>query len=149
MTSKALHLLEDVLGWVAVLSVSIVMMYIDLPILDPILSIIISIFVLINVYKNMKEIIKIILQGIPEEPSLEEIKEIVVAHNHVKDVHDIHFWTLDGVSNVITFHMAVDENLTINEITKIKKSVKERLKKEGIDFVTIDIENLEECSGGY
>ena len=48
----SLHLLEDVLGWVAVLIGSIVMIYFDLPFVDPLLSILISIFVLYNVYRN-------------------------------------------------------------------------------------------------
>ena len=40
----SLHLLEDVLGWVAVLIASIVMQFWDVPILDPILSILIEVF---------------------------------------------------------------------------------------------------------
>ena len=51
----ALHLLEDVLGWVAVLIASIVMQFWDLPILDPILSLLIAAYVLFNVFKNIKE----------------------------------------------------------------------------------------------
>ncbi len=40
-----LHIMEDLLGWVGVLVVSVVMMFTDLPILDPILSIAISLWV--------------------------------------------------------------------------------------------------------
>ncbi len=38
----ALHLMEDVLGWVAVLIGSIIMHFFDLPIIDPILSLLIT-----------------------------------------------------------------------------------------------------------
>ena len=41
----SLHLLEDVLGWVAILIGSIFMMYFDAPFLDPLLSIGITLFV--------------------------------------------------------------------------------------------------------
>lgn len=48
---------EDVLGWIAVLAVSIALkLFIDLPILDPILSILITLFVLFNVIKNIKAV---------------------------------------------------------------------------------------------
>ena len=40
------HLLEDVLGWVAVLIVSIVLLFVELPILDPLLSIGFTLFIL-------------------------------------------------------------------------------------------------------
>ena len=49
-----LHIMEDVLGWVAVLIVSVVMLYVNFPILDPLLSVCISIWVLSNVYGNLK-----------------------------------------------------------------------------------------------
>src|SRR5574344_1135248 len=42
----SLHMLEDVLGWIAVLIVSVVMLFVDVPILDPILSVCIALFVL-------------------------------------------------------------------------------------------------------
>ena len=43
------HLIEDVLGWVAVLIVSIVLYFVDWPILDPLLSIGFTLFILLNV----------------------------------------------------------------------------------------------------
>ncbi|HEY9050199.1 MAG TPA: cation diffusion facilitator family transporter, partial [Gammaproteobacteria bacterium] len=46
------HLLEDVLGWTAVLIVSILLIFLDWPILDPILSIAFTLFILVNVLKN-------------------------------------------------------------------------------------------------
>ena len=42
----ALHLLEDVMGWAAVLIVGIILEFVDLPILDPILSVAITLVVL-------------------------------------------------------------------------------------------------------
>ncbi len=48
----ALHFLEDVLGWVAVLIGSVVMLFADVPILDPILSMLIAGFILFNVTRT-------------------------------------------------------------------------------------------------
>ena len=50
-----LHLLEDVLGWLAVLFGSVLMYFFDWPIIDPILSIMIATFILWNALKNIKE----------------------------------------------------------------------------------------------
>ena len=46
----SLHMLEDVLGWVAVLIASIIMQFWDFPILDPILSLLIALYILYNVF---------------------------------------------------------------------------------------------------
>jgi len=47
------HLLEDVLGWVAVLIISIVLQFADWPILDPLLSVGFTLFILFNVCRNL------------------------------------------------------------------------------------------------
>ena len=49
-----LHLLEDVLGWVAILIGAVVMYFADVPILDPILSISIACYILYGASKNLK-----------------------------------------------------------------------------------------------
>ena len=49
------HLLEDVLGWAAVILVAIIMLFTDNPYLNPALSILITLYVLWNVLKRLRE----------------------------------------------------------------------------------------------
>jgi len=51
----AWHLLEDVLGWAAVLAISIILLFKDIPFLDPFLSCLITLYVLFNVLKKPGE----------------------------------------------------------------------------------------------
>ena len=55
----AWHLLEDVLGWVAVLIVSISLLITDFHILDPLLSILITCYILYNVVRNLRKTLAI------------------------------------------------------------------------------------------
>ena len=71
----SLHLLEDVLGWAAVLVVSIILLFADIPVLDPILSLLITAFVLKNVVQNFGQIINIFLQAIPEGYDIPKIDQ--------------------------------------------------------------------------
>ena len=66
-----LHLIEDVLGWVAVLAGSIVIKFTGLYIIDPILSIGITIYILYHVYKNIKEVFNVLLEKAPSDVDLE------------------------------------------------------------------------------
>ena len=50
----ALHLLEDVLGWVAVLIVAVILLFQDLHVLDPILAVLITLYILTNIMKQLK-----------------------------------------------------------------------------------------------
>ena len=145
----ALHLLEDVLGWVAVLIASIVMQFYNLPILDPILSLLITFYVLFNIYKNMKESLRIILQGTPEEVSSEKIKERILAFDKIKSIHDIHLWTLDGNYNVFTVHLVLeDKNTVLHETGKLKQKLKKMLHDDfDLEHITIELEVLDEDCG--
>ena len=134
--SVYLHIMEDVLGWVGVLVVSVVMMFADLPILDPILSIAISLWVLSNVYKNLQGVFKVLLQAVPEDISTKQIDTEISAVNGVISIHDLHLWSLDGESHVMTLHVVTDEEDTCN----IKEQIISIVKQFNIVHVTIEFE---------
>ena len=140
----SLHLLEDVLGWVAVLIGSIIMMYTDAPFIDPLLSVLISLFVLYNVYKNLRKSMLVILQGIPEEVSLEDIKEKLKDISEITDVHDNHVWSMDGEYNILTIHLQLDKDYKLSEQAELKEKVRSQLKAESINHITIEFEGQDE-----
>lgn len=140
----SLHLLEDVLGWVAVLIGSIVMIYFDAPYIDPLLSILISLFVLFNVYKNLRKSFLVILQGIPDEVNIGEIRTKLRNIPQVADLHDCHVWSMDGEYNVMSIHLTLKENHTLDEQISIKAKARKLLKDESINHITIELEHPEE-----
>lgn len=136
----SLHFLEDVLGWVAVLIGSLIMMFYHIPVLDPILSLLIASFVLFNVYRNIRPAFKIILQGTPSDVSEEEVKESVVNYKDVLEVHDIRIWSLDGIHHVSSMHIVVGKNMDIKEAEHLKENIKNQLKELHITHATIEVE---------
>jgi cobalt-zinc-cadmium efflux system protein len=136
----SLHFLEDILGWIAVLIGSIVMMYANIPVLDPLLSLSIACFILFNVYRNIKPGLKIILQGVPDEAHEEEIRRIIMEKTKVTDIHDFHLWSLDGEQNVVTMHVVVNESMNLKEAEFLKEKIKAELKPLHVSHATIEIE---------
>lgn len=136
----SLHFLEDVLGWVAVLIGSIIMLFADIPVLDPILSILIAGYILFNVYKNIRHASHIVLQGIPENVDMEEVKKRILAIQGVTDVHDLHSWTLDGRYNIMTVHVVLDQHADMAQTNQIKQGIRDELKDMKIQHVTIETE---------
>lgn len=141
----SLHLLEDVLGWGAILLGSIVMIFVHVPLLDPALSLLVTFYVLFNVFKNLKISFRIFLQAVPDNLDIEAIKTKISKLPGVADVHDIHSWTLDGEYNVLTIHLVIEETVKPREIEKIKDRVKELLTGLKINHVTIETEYADEC----
>jgi cobalt-zinc-cadmium efflux system protein len=141
----SLHLLEDVLGWTAVLFASIIMQFWDIPVLDPILSLLIACYVLLNVYKNIKESIRIILQGTPKEVSIEKIKETISSFSEVCTIHDCHLWTMDGEYNVLTTHVVLREELSWSETKTLRENIRRVLHdKYHLEHVTLELEHCNE-----
>ena len=138
----SLHLLEDVLGWFAVLIVSIVMFFVDVPVLDPILSIAIAVFILYNVVRNLRTTLKVLLQGVPSEMNIRSIKEKLENIPEVSDVHDLHIWSLDSQYNIASMHVVVeDEDAALSKLIPLKEQIKEFMKSEDVEHVTIEFEN--------
>ena len=138
-----LHLLEDVLGWFATLIAAITLYFFDFPRIDAILAIGIALFIVYNVVKNLKEAIKIIMQGTPEEVDLKKIKHILESLDGVKETHDCHTWSMDGRYNILSIHIVVEPK-SLEQLSTIKQQAKDLLKKEHIDHATIEFETEEE-----
>lgn len=137
----SLHFLEDVLGWAAVLIGSVVMMFFDVPILDPILSIGIAAFILFNVVKNLRSVFRIVLQGVPDNVSEDQVIQKVSSVKGVKSVHDVHAWSLDGRYNILTMHIVVDDNLSFQDTELIKNEARHCLQHLNLNHITIEIES--------
>ncbi|HQG08876.1 MAG TPA: cation diffusion facilitator family transporter [Dysgonamonadaceae bacterium] len=137
----ALHLLEDVLGWIAVLVAGVVMLFADVPILDPLLSLLIACYILFNIYRNLKDTLKVILQGTPENIDRKSVEELILSVGSVRSVHDLHLWTMDGEYNIMTAHVVVGQDA---DIPCLKQQLKEKLKTAGIHHPTIEVEKEDE-----
>lgn len=138
----SLHLLEDVLGWVAVLVGSIIMMWWDVPILDPIMSLAITAFILFNVVRNIRSIVVVILQGIPEGVEADEVASTISQNEGVAAVHDLHVWSMDTDDNILSAHIIIKDGA---DPAAIKESLREVLhEKFEITHATLEIEATDE-----
>lgn len=139
------HLLEDVLGWVAVLIVSIVLMFKPWAILDPILSIGFTLFILFNVGRNLKETVLLFLQATPDKKQLEEVRNILLQSDNVDSVHHFHIWSLDGEHNVMTAHIQLTQNISLQTMSELKEALRASLANYDFVHTTIEFEFADEA----
>ena len=138
------HLLEDVLGWAAVLLASIFMLFWELPLLDSFLAIGIALYILFNVLKNLKRTVLVFLQAVPDEIRIEELEEHILKLNHVHSIHDCHLWSLDGEYHLFSAHVVLIKEAWPDQIIETKSQVKELLKNMGLHHVTLELEMIDE-----
>jgi cobalt-zinc-cadmium efflux system protein len=141
----AWHLFEDVLGWIAVLIVSISLMFTDIHILDPLLSILISLYVLYNVARSLRKTMALFLQAVPEAVNLPDVEHALLAIPQVQSVHHTHIWSLDGEHHVLTTHLVVDPDATKQDLIRIKQAAAGIAGQMSLEHATIELELEQDC----
>ncbi len=136
----ALHMLEDVLGWVTVLVVAVVLYFCDIPVLDPLLAVMITLYILFGVVKNLKAMLPVFLQAVPDTFDLEVITSEIEGLEHIHAVHHAHIWSLDGEHNVFTAHLEVDTSLDAEAYRQLKELIRALVERYGMYHSTIEIE---------
>lgn len=137
-----LHLLEDVLGWAAVLIVATTMLFVDIPILDPLLSLLVAAIILWNAFGNIKKTLMIFLQSIPDDVDMELIESTIAQLPGVVGLHDTHVWSLDGEHHVLSTHIVVTEGIDIEKVEELKSHIRLKLGEFEIQHATIEVDFL-------
>lgn len=131
-----LHLLEDLMGWVAVLVVSVVIHFTGWYILDPILSIFIALVVIRNIWLNMKQVYGVIMQSVPDQELSDELQEHIKGLSGVEDIQTFNFWSLDGDEHIVSVAVFAKNEKNAQDI-RIK--IKDMLVNHHINQSTVEV----------
>ena len=113
------HQLGDVFEWVAILVLSIVLMFWDgASYLDPFVSIGIALWLIFNLGRNLIKSIQVLLQKTPDNFDVEKFKSEILDIEGVETIADFHIWSLDGIDSVMTLKVNVDFKKNVEEIKK-------------------------------
>lgn len=133
----SLHLLEDVLGWIAVLVGGILIHFFQWTWIDPLLACLIALFILKNVWSNFTTTARIFLQSIPENIDMDQVESALTGIDGVKEIANFHVWTLDGSDHVCTCTIVPESEK--GPFTDIKAAIRDCLKAYHFKHVTIEV----------
>jgi cobalt-zinc-cadmium efflux system protein len=91
------------------------------------------------------------LQAIPDDARLDDIKLKLESIEGVQEIHDLHIWSLDGNNHISSLHIVLGSNLDEEGIIRVKQDVRLLFDKLNIQHVTVEIEyqgeacELKEC----
>jgi len=132
------HQLGDIFEWLAILILSIVLIFWDgAQYLDPFVSIGIALWLIFNLSRNLYKAIQVILQKTPDNFDVNEFKTLIMGIEGVKNIDDFHIWSLDGIDSVMTLKIEVDFTKNLDEI---KKEIYTISNKYHVIDITIEFE---------
>ena len=142
MQSAYLHVLSDLMGSVAAIVAALLMMSFGWVWADAAASVIVAILILFSGYRVVRDSVHILMEGTPEGISLVEVEDKLLAHPQVRQVHDLHVWSITSGLNALSCHVVVDGEMSIYESSILITSLEKSLLELDIHHATIQVESL-------
>ncbi|MCG7308027.1 MULTISPECIES: cation diffusion facilitator family transporter [Brachybacterium] len=109
MRAAFLEVLNDALGSLGVIVAAIVIATTGFQQADAVAGLFIAALIVPRALKLMRETVGVLMEFTPKGLDLDEVREHILALDHVKDVHDLHASTVATGLPTLTGHVVVDD----------------------------------------
>lgn len=133
------HILADLLGSVGVIVAALVIIVTGWRYADPVISATIGVLILVSSYKLLKDSVGILLEGSPPGIDAEEVGRKMVGLEGVREVHDLHIWTVTSGFPALAAHVLVGQDEDCHER---RREIETLLNEEyGIEHTTLQMDH--------
>jgi len=141
MRGVFLHVLGDALGNIAVI-VSALIIWLATGwetrfYVDPIISVLITTLIIFFSIPLVRSAAYILVQGVPDSVSIENVRKDILKVDGVLSVHDLHVWQLSDTELVASIHILISSKA---KAMTIQRNVQKVMIDHGITLVTIQPE---------
>ena len=138
-----LHVMGDLLGSLAAVAASVVIMVSGWMLIDPILSVLVGVLILRSAWFLVRDAGHVLLEGAPARLDVQEIGSDLVGNlESIEDVHHVHAWSLAQDRTLLTLHARIGEGVDADAaINDVHRRLSERF---GVNHATVQIE-IESC----
>jgi cobalt-zinc-cadmium efflux system protein len=138
MRGAFLHVASDTLGSLGAIVAALVVMKTRWYQADAMASAAICCGIILTSFWLLRDSVHILLEGAPAHLDLEEIRSALSALSGVKEVHDLHLWSLTQGSESMSGHLVVESGRDRDEVlNQGRELLKDRF---GLSHVTLQIE---------
>ena len=135
------HLMADALVSLGVVLSGFIIKYTGWNFIDGVTAILIAIVILISTWSLFKDSLIAMMDGVPASININEITEHLLSIKGVIGVHHIHIWSMSTSENAFTAHIVVNN---LDDLSTIKKNIKEELMAHHITHNTLEFETTDE-----
>ncbi len=147
LKSSFFHILGDSLVSISIIAGGLIIYFTGINYIDPVIGLIISPLIAVGAFSVINETINILLEGVPKEIDFTEVKDEILKTPGVKNVHDLHIWSMSKSFKLLSAHILVEETaVKSSDICCIINNIQDTLaEKFNINHVVIQPE-LAVCS---
>jgi cobalt-zinc-cadmium efflux system protein len=135
------HVFADVLGSVGVIAAGAIVLATGWNRADPLIALAIGGLVLASSWTLLRDSVGILLESTPRDLDAEEIGRAMVAVPDVREVHDLHVWTITSGFPSLSAHVLVSEGADCHaKRRELDQVLAERF---GLKHTTLQVEHAE------
>lgn len=146
-----LEVWSDMVGSVGVIIAALVIQFTGWARADAIIAALIGLWVLPRTWVLLKESVNVLLEGVPEGLQLDDIDAALRELPGVREVHELHVWSLTSGKNSLTAHLVIEQEAT-SEQDALKRATRMLDERFHIVHTTLQVEVVgcvpagEDCS---
>lgn len=101
------HVIGDLLGSVGVVVAAILVLSAGWTVADPVAGLVIGALVLVGSWRILRESVEVLLEAAPPGIDIDRVGERMAAAAGVREVHDLHVWTITSGFPALSAHVVV------------------------------------------
>jgi cobalt-zinc-cadmium efflux system protein len=99
------HVMADAAGSLAAIVAAVLILMFGWTIADPITSVLISVLILFGAWRLLRDATNVLMEGAPAGIDVAALERLACETEGVREVHDLHVWSIVGDAPVITAHV--------------------------------------------
>jgi cobalt-zinc-cadmium efflux system protein len=108
------HILTDLYGFIGTLIAAVVILSTGFTRADPIASLVVVGLMLKAAWGLLRDSGRVLLEAAPAGVDLTQVRTHMLETPHVKDVHDLHVWTLSSDLPALSAHVVLDDSCFVD-----------------------------------
>lgn len=144
------HVLADTISSVGVIVAGIIIILTGWTKADPIVAVVIGVIILWGAIRLVRDSVDILMEAVPKNIKVEDVVNEIKLVPGVKDVHDIHIWTITSGIVALSAHLIIDDQM-VSVSVAVRDKVNQMLaEKFQITHTTLQLEcsRYETCPVG-
>ena len=134
------HAAGDALASLGVIIGGIIMLLTGWFWIDPIVSALISIIIIIAAWQILREGLSVLLEATPSEVDISKMMDALGKIPGVKEVHDLHVWSISPGLHAMSSHVLIDD-LSTSQAADIREQIETMLQQQfSIGHTTLQME---------
>jgi cobalt-zinc-cadmium efflux system protein len=142
-----LHVFTDALGSVQAIAAGALILMYGWHWVDPLASILIALLVVYSAWSLISQSVHVLMEGAPPHIPVADVRTALKNLDTVKDVHDLHIWSITSGFVALSAHIVVDDGA--NEGAVLKSSERVLVERFGIRHTTIQIDSCDTCDQAH